>query len=348
MPYTPTAAQAEAAERSAREWVQVLAKYRDPSPLRSVFELGVTLVAFVAIWAAAYWALSVSWLLTLALAALNGPFLVRLFAIQHDCGHAAYFRHRDVNDWVGRVLGVLTLTPYDVWKRAHSIHHSGAGNLDRRGMGDINTLTVEEYYALTKWGRLKYRVYRHPIVLFGLGPSYIFFLDNRLPFGFFKSGWRFWVSAMGTNLGMVAIVAALYYFGGLSPILLIWLPTTVTAATIGVWLFYVQHQFETTHWDREEDWQIHEAALLGSSHYVLPQPLQWVTANIGVHHVHHLYSRVPFYRLPEVLRDFPVLAKAQRMTIGESFANAKLHLWDEKGRRLLTYAQAKAMKAQVA
>lgn len=348
MPYTPTAAQADAAERSAREWVQVLAKYRDPSHLRSLFELGVTLAAFIAIWAAAYWALSVSWLLTLALATLNGPFLVRLFAIQHDCGHAAYFRSRDVNDWVGRVLGVLTLTPYDVWKRAHSIHHSGAGNLDRRGMGDINTLTVDEYFARTTWGRLKYRLYRNPFVLFGIGPSYIFFLDNRLPFGFFKSGWRFWASAMGTNLGMVAIITTLYYFGGFAPILLIWLPTTVAAATMGVWLFYVQHQFETTHWNREEEWQIHEAALLGSSHYVMPKPLQWVTANIGVHHVHHLYSRVPFYRLPEVLRDFPVLAQAQRMTIMQSFANAKLHLWDEKGRRLMTYAQAKAMKTAAA
>ncbi|MDP4033335.1 MAG: fatty acid desaturase [Pseudorhodobacter sp.] len=337
-------ARPDLAPRSARDWVQILAKYRDPSPLRSLFELGVTLTAFVMIWALAFWTLSFSWLLTLGLAMLNGPFLVRLFAIQHDCGHSAYFRHRHANDWIGRALGVLTLTPYDVWRRSHSIHHSAAGNLDRRGMGDVQTLTVSEYFARTPRGRLMYRLYRNPAVLFGLGPSYIFFVNNRLPIGLMKAGWRYWVSAMATNAAILVILAALYYFGGLAAIVLIWLPTSGVAATIGVWLFYVQHQFETTHWEYEADWQLHDAALLGSSHYVMPQPLPWLTANIGVHHVHHLYSRIPFYRLPEVLRDFPVLAAAQRMTMQQSFANVKLHLWDEKGRRLLSFAQARRLR----
>jgi len=331
--------------RSARDWVQMLAKYRDPSPLRSLVELGVTLAAFVVIWALAFWALSFSWLLALALAMLNGPFLVRLFAIQHDCGHAAYFRHRPANDWIGRALGVLTLTPYDVWRRSHSIHHSTAGNLDRRGIGDVQTLTVAEYFARTPRGRLLYRLYRNPAVLFGLGPCYIFFVNNRLPIGLMRAGWRYWLSAMATNMAIVAGLAGLYLLGGLAPILLIWLPTSLVGASIGVWLFYVQHQFETTQWDSQSDWQIHDAALHGSSHYVLPQPLQWLTANIGVHHVHHLYSRIPFYRLPEVLRDFPVLAAAQRMTIGQSLVNVKLHLWDEQGRRLLSFAQARALQA---
>ncbi len=336
------------APRSARDWVQVLAKYRDPSVWRSVLELFLTVGPLVAIWALAYLALSVSWLLALLLACVNGLFLVRLFAIQHDCGHAAYFRDRHLNDWIGRAIGVLTLTPYDVWRRSHSIHHSGSGNLDRRGMGDIQTLTVTEYSALTPRGQLLYRLYRNPAVLFGLGPFYIFFINNRLPFGFMTAGWRYWVSAMGTNLGLMVLLGLLYWFGGLAPILLIWLPTSLVAASVGVWLFYVQHQFETAHWDREENWQLHDAALHGSSHYVLPAALQWVTANIGVHHVHHLYSRIPFYRLPEVLRDFPVLATAQRMTLLESFRNVKLHLWDEKGRRLLSYAQAKALARQQA
>ncbi|MDZ4095992.1 MAG: fatty acid desaturase [Paracoccaceae bacterium] len=331
----------ESSIRSARDWVQVLARYRDPSPLRSLTELGLTLGPLLVLWALAWWALTFSWLLALVIAAVNGLFLVRLFAIQHDCGHSAYFRDRHANDWVGRALGVLTLTPYDVWRRAHSIHHSGAGNLDRRGMGDINTLTVDEYYALSWAGRFKYRLYRNPVVLFGLGPGYIFFIDNRLPFGLMTAGWRYWISAMGTNLAILAGLAGLYLLGGLSPILLVWLPTSLVAASVGVWLFYVQHQFETTHWNREENWQLHDAALEGSSHYVLPKPLQWLTANIGVHHVHHLYSRIPFYRLPEVLRDFPLLAEAQRMTLRESFANVKLHLWDEKNRRLLSYAQAR-------
>lgn len=331
--------------RSARDWVQVLAKYRDPSTRRSLTEIGVTIGPFLALWALAFWALSYSWLLAFVLAAANGFFLVRLFAIQHDCGHSAFFRQRHVSDWVGRALGVLTLTPYDVWRRAHSIHHSGAGNLDRRGMGDIDTLTVAEYQARSRWGRLKYRLYRNPLVLFGLGPGYIFFIDNRLPFGLMTAGWRYWVSAMGTNLALMVLLGGVYYFAGLAPILLIWLPTALVAASLGVWLFYVQHQFETTNWDHEEDWQLHDAALHGSSHYVMPAVLQWLTANIGVHHVHHLYSRIPFYRLPEVLRDFPPLAQAQRMTIRESLANARLHLWDEKSRRLLSFAQARALRA---
>ncbi|MGL4309328.1 MAG: fatty acid desaturase [Paracoccaceae bacterium] len=335
--------EAEAPCRDARQWVHALARYRDPSGLRSFVEILVTLVPLLSIWALAYLALSVSGWLALGLSVLNGFFLVRLFAIQHDCGHAAFFRQRALSDWVGRCIGVLTLTPYDVWRRSHSIHHSGSGNLDRRGMGDIHTLTVGEYAALSRLRRLQYRLYRNPVVLFVIGPFYIFFLNNRLPFGLMRAGLRYWVSAIGTNIVIAGALAVVWYFAGLAPILLIWLPTSMIAAMLGVWLFYVQHQFETTHWDREENWQLHDAALHGSSHYVMPAVLQWLTANIGVHHVHHLYSRIPFYRLPEVLRDHPVLAQAQRITIPESIANARLHLWDEKDRRLLSYAEARRL-----
>jgi acyl-lipid omega-6 desaturase (Delta-12 desaturase) len=328
---------------SARDWVLILARYRDPSHSRSLMELAITFGALISIAALAWMALHISWPLALILSLANGFFLVRLFAIQHDCGHAAFFRNRDVNDWLGRALGILTLTPYDVWRRTHSIHHAGSGNLDRRGIGDVHTLTVAEYRALSPFGRFKYRLYRNPVVLFGLGPAYLFFLTNRLPFGQMRAGGQYWLSAMGTNLGVLGILAVLYSFGGLAPILLIWLPTTMMAASIGVWLFYVQHQFETTHWDREGEWHLHDAALEGSSHYVLPAPLQWLTANIGVHHVHHLYSRIPFYRLTEVLRDLPVLANAQRMTIRESLAGVRLNLWDEQSRRLLSYAQARSL-----
>lgn len=331
--------------KSAREWVQVLAKYRDPNTWRSVWELGVTLTAYLGIWALALLALQVHWTLSLLIAACNGPFIVRLFAIQHDCGHAAYFRNRRVNDWVGRALGVLTLTPYDVWRRQHSVHHAASGNLDRRGIGDVMTLTVTEYKSRTWRGRLAYRLYRHPVVMFGLGPAYLFLLTNRLPFGLMNAGAGYWVSSMGTNLSALAILTSLYLFGGWTAIFAIWLPTIIVGATIGVWLFYVQHQFEEANWYREEDWQIHDAALHGSSHYVLPRPLQWVTANLGMHHVHHLYSRIPFYRLPEVLRDFPPLAAAQRMTIRDSLINVRLHLWDEGQRRLLTWKQARALRA---
>ena len=342
MNHLPDRFEAQSEVREASDWVRILARYREPSELRSWTELAITVCPFILLWALAWLSLSYSYWLTLALSLFNAAFLLRLFAIQHDCGHGAFFRNRNVSDWLGRVIGVLTLTPYDVWRHAHSIHHSSSGNLGRRGMGDINTLTVSEYRDLSKWNRVLYRLYRHPIVLFGLGPGYLFFLENRLPFGFMAKG-KFWLSAMLTNAGIFVALGMIVYFGGLMPVILIFLPSTLLAATAGVWLFYVQHQFETTHWEAEEDWQLHEAALHGSSHYVMPSVLQWFSANIGIHHVHHLYSRIPFYRLPEVLRDHKALAEGNRMTIRESIANARLHLWDEKAKMLISFEDARAL-----
>lgn len=329
--------------RSAREWLQVLAKYRDPDPTRSTFELLVTLIPFLAIWAAGIWVLQYSYAAALVLASVNGLFLVRLFCIQHDCGHASFYSNRKLSDWVGRCLGVLTLTPYHVWRRQHAIHHSASGNLDLRGIGDVTTLTVEEYLARSSFGRFMYRVYRSPLTLFLLGPAYIFLVQNRIPYGLMKSGASFWISAMGTNAALLAGLATLVYFGGWAPLLLVILPTWVVAASAGVWLFYVQHQFEDTHWRKGDEWQLHEAALEGSSHYVLPMPLQWLSANIGIHHVHHLYSRIPFYRLTEVIKDHPILAESQRMTIRESIACARLHLWDESQKKLLSFRRVHSM-----
>ena len=182
--------------RSAREWLTILARYRDPSTRRSLLELTATVVPFLALWVLAWMALSVSPWLALAFAVLNGGFLVRIFVIQHDCGHGAFLKNRQAQDWIGRILGVLTLTPYAVWRRTHSIHHAQHGNLDQRGIGDVLTLTIEEYRARSRFGRLMYRLYRHPVVLFVLGPSYLFILQNRLPFGLMNSGWRYWTSAM--------------------------------------------------------------------------------------------------------------------------------------------------------
>ncbi|NSY36969.1 fatty acid desaturase [Leisingera sp. ANG59] len=336
--------QPQAAARTARDWVKILAQYREPNSVRSSFELAVTVVPFLLLWALAWWSLSVSYWLTLAISVLIAAFLLRLFTIQHDCGHGSFFNNRHVSDWVGRIIGVLTLTPYDVWRRTHSIHHSTHGNLGKRGMGDIHTMTVAEYRAASRWDRLVYRLYRHPVTLFGLGPGYLFFLQNRIPYGLTGQA-RYWISAMGTNAAILAALGLIWYFGGLMPLLLIFLPATLIAATAGLWLFYVQHQFETTQWEREEDWQLHDAALHGSSHYVLPPVLQWLSANIGIHHVHHLYSRIPFYRLPEVLRDHAELAEGNRMTIRESLTNARLHLWDEDSKRLLSFSQARSLPA---
>ncbi|TYB90647.1 fatty acid desaturase [Oceaniovalibus sp. ACAM 378] len=335
---------AQPSERTpARNWIQVLAKYRDPNHARSSFELAVSLVPFFALWALAWALIDIAPWASVALAMLNGGFLVRLFIIQHDCGHGGFFRNRHVSDWIGRALGVLTLTPYDVWRRTHAIHHSAAGNLDKRGIGDVHTLTVAEYRALSPLWRLHYRVYRHPAILFGLGPGYLFLLQNRLPLGLMRFG-KYWASAMLTNLLIVAGLCAIAWFGGWRPLVLIFLPTSLVAASAGVWLFYVQHQFEETQWDSDPDWQLHDAALHGSSHYDLPPVLRWFSGNIGVHHVHHLYARIPFYRLTEVLRDHAELATTQRLTIRESLRCVRLHLWDEESRRLLSFRCERALR----
>ena len=330
---------------NARQWLAVLARYRDPSLGRSVFELAATLLPFLMIWALAWWLLAYAPVASFGLALLNGIFLVRLFIIQHDCGHGAFLKQRRVQNWIGRSLGVLTLTPYAVWQRTHAIHHASHGNLDARGIGDVTTLTVAEYQARGRFGRWLYRLYRNPVVLFVLGPAYLFLLQNRLPIGLMRAGWDYWVSAMGTNAMIALVLAALLWAGGWEAVLLIYLPCAISAATIGVWLFYVQHQFEQTHWSKGEDWQLHHAALEGSSHYVLPQPLRWLTGNIGIHHVHHLYSRIPFYRLPEVLRHHATLAEAQRLTIAESFATVRLHLWDEARGKLVSFSDLSRTEA---
>lgn len=326
---------------SARDWTRILAKYRTPFQLRSLFELLITLAPFLALWAAAAWAVSVNIFISLAISTFAAAFLMRLFMIQHDCGHGSFLRNRLLNEWLGRAIGVLTLTPYDVWRHSHAIHHAGCGNLDKRGIGDINTLTVREYRARGLWKRFTYRFYRHPLTLFVIGPVYVFLFENRLPFGYFRDGWRFWISAMGSNVATLVLAAAAIYFIGLSTFLWVFLPTTLIAGAIGIWLFYVQHQFEDTLWDENKDWTLHEAALFGSSHYDLPVGLRWITGNIGVHHVHHLHSRIPFYRLSQVLKDHPALAEVKRLTLLESFACVKMQLWDEDSRKLVTYAQAR-------
>ena len=328
---------------AARDWMSVLSKYRNPRNFRSGVELAITLAPYLSLWIAACWVLQYSYVAAFLISAVNGAFLLRLFIIQHDCGHASFVSNRKAQDWIGRILGVITLTPYDVWKRTHAIHHGHTGDLDHRGIGDVMTLTVAEYDARSWFGRLKYRVYRHPITLFGLAPSYLFLLQNRIPIGLMKSGARYWISAMATNAAIVVALVAIYYFLGFGALFLVFLPSTIVAASIGMWLFYVQHQFEHTHWDVNEQWDMHEAALHGSSHYDLPRVLQWLTGNIGIHHVHHLYSRIPFYRLPEVLRDHAELVEQSRMTLMDSFKCAKLDLWDEGSRRLVSFKAARAL-----
>ena len=323
---------------AAQRWAQILNRYREPSPARSIAELAVTALPLVALWLASWFAFSFGYpWASLLIAIPAAGFLARLFMIQHDCGHGAFFSRRWANDWAGRVISVFTLTPYDLWRRTHAIHHANTGNLGRRGIGDINTLTLSEYCSRSRWGRLAYRIYRHPLVMFGVGPAYLFFLQQRLPVGLMRDGWRPWVSTMATNLAIVLIAATLVWLIGIKAFLLVHVPIVALAATLGVWLFYVQHQFERTAWASEADWNLHDAALYGSSHYDLTAFLRWFTANIGVHHVHHLCSRIPYYRLPQVLRDHPELRDTGRLTLLESFRCVRLALWDETQRRLIAF-----------
>jgi omega-6 fatty acid desaturase (delta-12 desaturase) len=235
---------------------------------------------------------------------------------------------------------VLTLTPYEVWRHSHAIHHATTGNLDKRGVGDIDTLTVREYQKLSRLRRLAYRLYRHPLIMFGIGPVYHFLIRNRVPLLLRRADWRTWSSAMGTNIMIGLLAAVLIYSLGAVPFLLVQLPILLLASSIGVWLFYVQHQFEDTYWAEEQAWDMPDAALHGSTHYDLPGVLVWLTASIGVHHVHHLNSRIPFYRLREVLRDYPELASVRRLTLMQSFACARLRLWDEGHRQLVPFPKS--------
>lgn len=329
--------------KPAGAWSKKLAPYRASKTGRSVLEIVVTAAPLAAIWAAAWLLHSIGlWWAALLLTIPAALFLVRLFLIQHDCGHGAFFSDKKANDWVGRIIGVFTLTPYDYWRQTHAIHHATSGNLDRRGLGAIEMLTVDEYHALPPLRRLGYRLYRHPLVMFGLGPAFVFFVMNRLPIGMMKQGWRPWVSVVGNAAAAIVGLLALVWLFGAAPVLTVNLVTMLLAATIGVWLFYVQHQFEEAAWSRNGAWNRDDAALAGSSHYDLPPVLRWFTANIGIHHVHHLSSRIPFYRLPKVLQDFPELAPMSRIGLLESFRCARLALWDEANGRLVSFREARA------
>ncbi len=315
-----------------------LSHYRGSDTARSIFEIVLTLSVFVALWGAMWLGLSYGFWPVLLLAVPAAGFLVRLFMIQHDCGHGALFRRKRTNDWTGRFLGVLTLTPYDYWKRSHATHHATSGNLDRRGIGDITTLTVEEFRSQSASRRLGYRLYRNPFIMFGLGPSYLFLLQHRLPLGKFRDP-AAWVSTMANNGAIAFAIAGMVWLVGLQDFLIIHIPIVLLAASIGVWLFYVQHQFDNTHWARNEAWHVHDYALHGSSHYQLPPILHWLTANIGLHHIHHLCAKIPFYQLPQVLRDRPELNEVGKLTIRDSLRCVSLALWDEANQQLISFAE---------
>ncbi len=325
----------------AAAWPSILRRYRTPHFVRSALELAITAGPFAVLWVLAWATVGQGRWWGLLFIPPAAAFLVRLFMIQHDCGHGAFFRHKGLNDWVGRAIGVLTLTPYDHWRRTHALHHATSGDLDRRGFGDLETFTVAEYLALPLHRRAAYRLFRHPLVMFGLGPAYVFLFRHRLPVGEMRAGWRPWLSTMGTNLAIAAVSAGLIMLGGLRPFLVVELPIALMAGAIGIWLFYVQHQFEGVIWTRGSGWTLPEAALAGASHYHLPGLAGWFTANIGLHHVHHLNSQIPFYRLRQVLREIPQL-DVGRVSLAGSVRGIRLALWDETDQKLISFSDLRA------
>lgn len=324
-------------------WNQALSPFLGPDTRRSVVQLTVTAIPFFGFWTLAYLSLPISYWLTLLFALAATGFLMRLFMIQHDCGHGSYFKSRRARDVVGFLIGVLTLTPYEYWRKTHAYHHAHSGDLDLRGFGDIDTLTVDEYRERSWWSRLAYRMYRNPLVLFGVGAVFHFVVIHRFPWTTPRSWTRAWRSVWLTNLALAGIVTLMALTLGLESFLLVHGPIVVLTCSLGVWLFYVQHQFEETYWFRKPDWDYYDAALLGSSHLVLPKPIQWLTANIGIHHVHHLSARIPNYRLQEALEAVPELQRPIRVTILDSVSLLGLSLWDEAEERLVSFREARRL-----
>ncbi len=304
-------------------------------------------VPFFSLWYLMYLSLDFSYWLTLLLAFPAAGFLVRIFIIQHDCGHGSFFRSQKTNDRVGMFCSIFTLTPYHYWRTSHSIHHAGAGKLEGRGIGDIQTKTVNEYLKLSTWGRIKYRLYRNPFILFIIVPTILFLILYRFPNFKHKELLKFKTSVYMTSLIIGLLMGILIWLIGIQNFLLIQLPITIITSSTGTWLFFVQHQFEDAYWAEKEDWDFTKAALEGSSYYKLPKILQWFTGNIGFHHIHHLSPRIPNYMLEKCLNDIPLFQKAKTLTFGSSLRSIFLALWDEKRKKLVSFRQLKHMQLHV-
>lgn len=307
----------------------------------SIFQLFNTLVPFILLWFLAYKALAISPFLTVAIAIIASGFVIRIFIIFHDCTHYSFFRNNKLNRGVGTILGIVTLFPFSKWQREHSIHHATSSNLDKRGTGDVWVMTVNEYVEATPWMRLVYRVYRHPIVLFGFGPFYLYLVANRMNRKDARLKER--LNTYLTNASIVIIYAGLIFLVGIKAFLLIQLPILFIAGSLGIWLFYVQHQFEDSYFEEENKWSFVKAAVDGSSYYKLPAVLQWVTGNIGYHHVHHLSPNVPNYRLAEAHENTPPLHQATTITLRTSLKSIKFRLFDEKKKDFVTFKDVKPL-----
>ncbi len=319
----------------------MLAPYSKASVAGATFQLVTTSLLYMAGWAAMYASLSFGYWLTLLIAIPTACFEIRLFIFQHDCGHGSFLPSQKMNDAIGSILGLVTLMPYLYWRKTHAIHHATSGNLEKRGFGDVTTITVAEYMALDWRGKIAYRVYRNPMTILLFGPLYQFVLKHRLPLDLPRSWKREWRSIHKNNAAIAAVFVFAWATIGLKAFLLIQLPIVLFGGTLGVFLFYVQHQYEGTYWRNETDWDYYEAGLLGSSYLKLPKIGHWFTGNIGYHHIHHVSSKIPNYRLASCYNDNVPLQNAPSLSILAAIKTLVLCLWDEETKRLVSFRELK-------
>lgn len=328
----------------ATAWKEMVARFREPGVWRSGWQLVNTLVPYAILWYLIYRSLSVSYWITAPLTVLAGGFLVRLFIIFHDCCHGSFFKSRKATNILGFITGVVVFTPYYQWRWEHALHHRDAGNLDGRGTGDIWTLTVQEYLEASRWKRFAYRLARNPIVLFLIAPFFLFMVIHRFPAR--NAGKRERHSVYWTNLAILGMAATLICLFGLKTYLLIQIAVMCVAGSIGVWMFYVQHQFEGVYWARRGEWDFTTAALRGSSFYKLPKLLQWFSGNIGFHHIHHLDPLVPNYHLEKCYRAVPLFQTVKPVTLFSSLKSLTFRLWDEQRQKLVGFGHLRALRRQ--
>jgi len=326
------------------KWQAVVAKYAFPDTWRSWWQVINSLVPFVVLWYLAYRSLGVGYWLTLLLVVPTAGFMVRLFIIFHDCCHGSFFKNMRLNDTVGLTLGVFVLTPFYEWKHTHAIHHATAGDLDRRGVGDVYTMTVEEYLAAPWYKKLGYRIMRSPMIMFTISSFMVFTIFHR--FWSWEAGRREKNSVIWTNIAIAAVVSWIIYFIGWEAFLLVEVPVLLLACSAGVWLFYVQHNFDPTYWERHTNWEFFHAGMDGSSFYKLPKVLQWFTGNIGFHHIHHLSPKIPNYKLEQCHNENPEFQIAP-LTFADGFKGLFLRLWDEKSKTMVGWEVLKQYRHKV-
>ena len=324
------------------DWYKSVARYQRPDLRKAVWQLVDTLVPYAALWVLMVRTvqLGVSYWITLALAVVAAGFMARIFIIFHDCGHGSFFASRRANTILGYMCGILTLTPYEDWRHSHGVHHATIGDLDRRGTGDVYVMTVDEYLAAPRLKRIAYRLFRNPLIMFGLGPGAVFLLTHR--FAHKGAGKRQRYSVYITNLAIAAIIGVASLTIGLRTYVAVQLPIFLIGFAAGVWLFYVQHQFEGVYWARHEAWDPMRAALEGASYYKLPKVLQWFTGNIGLHHIHHVRPRIPNYNLQQCYDEVPAMQAVEPLTVRKSLKSLGLHLWDEEQQKLVGFRSLRA------